>query len=68
VKKWITKNSAESENLNWIMANTKPCPKCYRPIEKNQVRIPRPPLRCSGQWWDVGATGGPLRQALPPHR
>ncbi len=27
VRKWITKNSAESENLNWILANTKPCPK-----------------------------------------
>mmetsp|Transcript_22470 Transcript_22470/g.62319 ORF Transcript_22470/g.62319 Transcript_22470/m.62319 type:complete len:575 (+) Transcript_22470:263-1987(+) len=36
VKKWILKNSAESENLNWILANTKPCPKCKRPIEKNQ--------------------------------
>lgn len=33
--KWLLKNSAESENLNWIMANTKPCPKCKRPIEKN---------------------------------
>jgi hypothetical protein len=22
------KNSAESENLTWILANTKPCPKC----------------------------------------
>jgi ariadne-1 len=36
VSKWIVKNSAESENLNWILANTKPCPKCKRPIEKNQ--------------------------------
>ncbi|KAK9833366.1 hypothetical protein WJX84_001950 [Apatococcus fuscideae] len=36
VKKWVIKNSAESENLNWILANTKPCPKCKRPIEKNQ--------------------------------
>ena len=34
-KKWIIKNSAESENLNWILANSKPCPKCKRPIEKN---------------------------------
>lgn len=42
VKKWITKNSAESENMNWILANTKPCPKCKRPIEKNQVRVPAP--------------------------
>lgn len=37
VRQWITKNTAESENLNWILANTKPCPKCHRPIEKNQV-------------------------------
>lgn len=36
VKKWMIKNSAESENLNWILANTKGCPKCKRPIEKNQ--------------------------------
>jgi len=34
-EKWIIKNSAESENLNWILANSKPCPKCKRPIEKN---------------------------------
>ena len=34
--RWILKNSAESENLNWILAHTKQCPKCKRPIEKNQ--------------------------------
>jgi ariadne-1 len=36
VRRWLVKNSAESENLTWILANTKPCPKCTRPIEKNQ--------------------------------
>ncbi|CAH2059885.1 unnamed protein product [Thlaspi arvense] len=36
VSKWILKNSDESENTNWILANTKPCPKCNRQIEKNQ--------------------------------
>ncbi|KAL1535258.1 RBR-type E3 ubiquitin transferase [Salvia divinorum] len=36
VAKWVLKNSAESENMNWILANSKPCPKCKRPIEKNQ--------------------------------
>lgn len=37
-KSWEAKNSSESENLNWIMANAKMCPnkKCQRPIEKNQ--------------------------------
>jgi len=37
-KKWEMKNSSESENLTWIIANTKMCPndKCGRPIEKNQ--------------------------------
>uniref|UniRef100_A0A7S2SZF8 RBR-type E3 ubiquitin transferase n=2 Tax=Chloropicon primus TaxID=1764295 RepID=A0A7S2SZF8_9CHLO len=34
-KNWIIKNSNESENLNWILSNSKPCPKCKRPIEKN---------------------------------
>lgn len=36
VKTWQAKNSAESENLNYILVNTKPCPQCKRPIEKNQ--------------------------------
>ncbi|XP_031112632.1 probable E3 ubiquitin-protein ligase ARI7 [Ipomoea triloba] len=36
VKKWILKNNAESENTNWILAYTKPCPKCKRPIEKGE--------------------------------
>lgn len=36
VRRWAVKNSAESENLNWILAHTKQCPKCRRPIEKNQ--------------------------------
>lgn len=34
--KWNVKNSAESENISWIRANTKKCPKCHKPIEKNQ--------------------------------
>lgn len=36
VKKWVEKNLDEAENMTWIMANTKPCPKCSNPIEKNQ--------------------------------
>lgn len=30
------RNSSESENLRWILVNTKMCPKCRTPIEKNQ--------------------------------
>ena len=36
IKEWKMKNSAESENINWILANTKQCPTCRKPIEKNQ--------------------------------
>jgi len=36
VNQWIIKNSAESENISWIKAHTKKCPKCHKAIEKNQ--------------------------------
>ncbi|XP_057475852.1 probable E3 ubiquitin-protein ligase ARI7 isoform X2 [Actinidia eriantha] len=68
VAKWILKNTAESENMNWILANSKPCPKCKRPIEKNQgcMHITcTPPCKfefcwlCLGPWSDHGErTGG----------
>ncbi|XP_027353689.1 probable E3 ubiquitin-protein ligase ARI7 isoform X1 [Abrus precatorius] len=68
VAKWILKNSAESENMNWILANSKPCPKCKRPIEKNQGCMHMtctPPCKfefcwlCLGAWSDHGErTGG----------
>ncbi|XP_074271027.1 putative E3 ubiquitin-protein ligase ARI5 [Silene latifolia] len=36
VVKWTLKNKSQSQNTNWIAANSKPCPKCKRPIQKNQ--------------------------------
>lgn len=36
VSQWNAKNSIESENIQWIKSNTKKCPKCRKPIEKNQ--------------------------------
>ncbi|KAJ4974464.1 hypothetical protein NE237_007638 [Protea cynaroides] len=36
VARWILKNNVETEeNTNWIIAYTKSCPKCKRPIEKD---------------------------------
>ncbi|KAH7404412.1 hypothetical protein KP509_15G024600 [Ceratopteris richardii] len=68
VAKWILKNCAESENMNWILANSKPCPKCKRPIEKNQGCMHMtctPPCKfefcwlCLGAWSEHGErTGG----------
>lgn len=34
--RWNEKCRNESETANWILANTKPCPKCSSRIEKNQ--------------------------------
>jgi len=36
LSKWQEKCKNESETANWILANTKPCPKCSSRIEKNQ--------------------------------
>jgi len=36
VAAWQEKCSNESETANWILANTKQCPKCSSRIEKNQ--------------------------------
>ncbi|RZC92882.1 hypothetical protein C5167_007907 [Papaver somniferum] len=32
--KWAMQNSNESENVTWILANSKSCRKCKRPIQK----------------------------------
>ncbi|CAA7026476.1 unnamed protein product [Microthlaspi erraticum] len=68
VAQWIRKNSAESENMNWILANSKPCPKCKRPIEKNHGCMHMtctPPCKyefcwlCLNAWTEHGErTGG----------
>ncbi|KAL3525971.1 hypothetical protein ACH5RR_014343 [Cinchona calisaya] len=68
VAQWILKNNAESENTNWILAYTKPCPKCKRPIEKNHGCMHmtcRSPCNfefcwlCLGSWREHGrGTGG----------
>lgn len=67
VQAWNIKNSAESENLTWIIANTKPCPECQRPIQKNQgcMHMTCSQCRhefcwlCQGDWKKHGeGTGG----------
>ena len=32
---WKEKCHDDSETKNWLTANTKPCPKCGKPVEKN---------------------------------
>eukprot|EP00899_Mesostigma_viride_P019115 jgi/Mesvir1/27204/Mv07050-RA.1 len=34
-EEWEAKCQGESETKNWLTANTKPCPKCHKPVEKN---------------------------------
>ncbi|VEU38482.1 unnamed protein product [Pseudo-nitzschia multistriata] len=65
--KWNEKCRNESETANWILANTKSCPKCASRIEKNQgcnhITCQRCKHEfcwiCSGDWASHGAnTGG----------
>mmetsp|Transcript_29292 Transcript_29292/g.79286 ORF Transcript_29292/g.79286 Transcript_29292/m.79286 type:complete len:514 (+) Transcript_29292:367-1908(+) len=68
--KWNEKCRNESETANWILANTKSCPKCSSRIEKNQgcnhITCQRCKHEfcwiCSGDWVTHGAnTGGYYR-------
>jgi ariadne-1 len=34
VRQWQERASSESENIKWLIANTKRCPTCGKPIEK----------------------------------
>ncbi|CAN6373432.1 unnamed protein product [Urochloa humidicola] len=36
VRAWLAKNKSDSETANWVLVNTKLCPKCHKAIEKNQ--------------------------------
>lgn len=65
--KWNEKCRNESETANWILANTKSCPKCCSRIEKNQGCNHMTCQRCKyefcwicmGDWNDHGSnTGG----------
>lgn len=67
---WNEKCKNESETANWILANTKCCPKCSTRIEKNQGcnHMTCQSCRyefcwiCMGNWTDHGAnTGGYYR-------
>ncbi|KZV24235.1 hypothetical protein F511_01717 [Dorcoceras hygrometricum] len=58
VAKWYEKSHDEGENLTWIKAFTKPCPKCNQPIEKNQGcnhMTCRPPCGFEFCWSCLGA-------------
>jgi ariadne-1 len=35
VAQWNAKNRSDKDNMDWILANTKMCPKCKAAIEKN---------------------------------
>ncbi|CAO2142720.1 unnamed protein product [Urochloa humidicola] len=36
VRAWLATNISEAETAKWILTNTKSCPSCRRPIQKNQ--------------------------------
>ncbi|KAL6844574.1 hypothetical protein ACP4OV_025233 [Aristida adscensionis] len=34
-REWAAKNSSDRDTMDWVLANTKHCPLCRRPIQKN---------------------------------
>ncbi|KAK1381778.1 RBR-type E3 ubiquitin transferase [Heracleum sosnowskyi] len=59
VKKWMSKNSSGIDNMTWIIANSKQCPKCNLAIQKSQGCMHmtcKPPCKhefcwiCLGPW------------------
>jgi len=69
LERWLQKANDESENVKWMIANTKKCPKCRSPIEKNggcmhmTCKIAACGYEfcwlCRGAWTEHGtATGG----------
>ncbi|KAF5468382.1 hypothetical protein F2P56_012537 [Juglans regia] len=63
VSSWLSKNTDESETKIWILARTKPCPRCQKSIEKNggcMHMTCNPPCRyefcwiCLGDWYNHG--------------
>mmetsp|Transcript_38140 Transcript_38140/g.36501 ORF Transcript_38140/g.36501 Transcript_38140/m.36501 type:complete len:115 (-) Transcript_38140:507-851(-) len=66
LQQWREKNQNESENMKWMIAFTKNCPKCQKPIEKNQGCNHMTCKMCShefcwiclGSWKEHGASTG----------
>ncbi|TVU23614.1 hypothetical protein EJB05_25989, partial [Eragrostis curvula] len=59
VRRWLAKNASDSETANWVLANTKHCPRCRKPIEKNQG-CNHMRCRCGHHfcWLCLGPAGG----------
>nr|XP_043607986.1 probable E3 ubiquitin-protein ligase ARI1 [Erigeron canadensis] len=55
---WTMKNKDESETVNWLIANTRNCPKCLKPAEKNGgCNLVRCICKQAYCWKCGGATG-----------
>lgn len=59
LKKWVKKCQDDSETSNWIVANTKECPRCSATIEKNggcnHMLCKNPSCRAEFCWVCLGA-------------
>lgn len=56
---------AEGESLRWLAANTKPCPKCSFPIEKNGGCLHMRCHKCQHYFcWQVRSKIKPMLHAM----
>jgi ariadne-1 len=61
VKSWIQKNNSDKENTDWLLANTRICPQCRVPIEKNAGCNHMTCRHCKHEFWYAKQRCAPCR-------
>eukprot|EP00818_Percolomonas_sp_WS_P007609 CAMPEP_0117450414 /NCGR_PEP_ID=MMETSP0759-20121206/8456_1 /TAXON_ID=63605 /ORGANISM="Percolomonas cosmopolitus, Strain WS" /LENGTH=660 /DNA_ID=CAMNT_0005242935 /DNA_START=132 /DNA_END=2114 /DNA_ORIENTATION=- len=68
VKKWIGKCEDDSETMKWLNVNTKDCPDCGTPTDKNGGCNHITCIKCKSHWCWACRRGGFTSQTVYSHK